>query len=239
MAVSVHPSSLSLFDSCESMESNSINFSANDIFDSNTALFGWSDIPCHDENEFLYPIDDVYPSHCDFVSSMDDNRPVLSNLFNSTIQSRMIQSESNSRFDMTKCNKALHERSLSSVDSIPDTIPTKKLRTKTTFVRFSDTITVREYNIVPTIHPCCVDGLAIELGWDYTDVVVPHESTSIVKTSTIQQHRPAHESSTVSRRSRCSKSINSLRLNYFERRERLERMTGKSELQMLRELHDS
>jgi hypothetical protein len=227
--LSVHVPSQSLFDFHDNFESNVFNFTSCDLAGNSTSLFGWSDIPCLDENEMSFRSDKFYQkdeynmsSYRDFAS-MDDAIPVLSTLVNSA-QSNMKQSHCYYSFDVIKCTKPLHERSGSSIDCTPDTLPKKKLRTKPTSVKFSDVVSVREYSIVAGIHPCCVDGLAIELGWDFTEKSVSVKSDLIEKQSV------------TTRRKRLS-SINCLRLTYFERRERLQRMTGKSELQMLRELH--
>jgi hypothetical protein len=75
------------------------------------------------------------------------------------------------------------------------------IRTTRRSVRFASAVHVRTYTVMVGDHPCCIDGMAIQLGWESND-----------STTTLRNHTKSKKEAT--------------RLSYAQRVQRLHAVTG-------------
>jgi hypothetical protein len=175
--------------------------------------FGWSDFPCQG--------DDLFPSSASFVDEAATSSSSSSSLLSDSIPRTPPPSVPTWKQSIapppspTSCCTILEgaeeeEEILPSKVEMPITErPAERRR-----VRFAPVTRVRTHTLVLGDHPLCTGGMALQLGWASSGTqYVPLRSHPCPK----------------------KRNLNSFRLSYQQRRDRLQRLTGLSGSQLLHE----
>jgi hypothetical protein len=175
-----------------------------DIVQDTMSMFSWSDFPCqnsYERDESYTPTVWTYSS-CQLEATGDCFRSRFPLQHNHLTVTRK-----NSRLDQVPVSRPL-------TGNLNFETVSRKRKTGTKTLTFADDMEVRTYSVIVGDHPCCMGGLALQCGWDYSD------ATAKVDFGQHQKNlRRPHD----------------FRLTYCERRERLEETTGMNPNQLLHE----
>jgi hypothetical protein len=170
---------------------------------------GWSDIPCQGDDLLHHP-DAELSSRILPLPYVAQDRALL-------LEASLSSSSYNGTTSPPRMTHSPRSSIVEDLALLADETSASGKSGKKKRVSFSPVLQIRTHNVILSDHPCCVGGMALQLGWDST------EDDELVDLDT---HEEAHSP---------KRRMHQMHLSYSSRRARLQQLSGLSGAELLQE----